>query len=85
MKESDIFEKIQSLIKQGVVIDCIAVNQAQNGYQEQVAIGDMPLITYTVEVMDVSLSNMLYAESCDSFKEALENGIKAAEKYLSKG
>lgn len=78
----DIFEKIESLAKQGIIVDCVAVNQIQNGYKEQVEDGSMPLITYTVEVMNNELSDMLYTESCDTFKEALESGVKATEDFF---
>jgi uncharacterized protein YjgD (DUF1641 family) len=77
----DIFEKIEDLLKKGIVIDCVAINQIDNGCQKQVNEGSMPLITYTVEVMNTSLE-VLYAESRNSFKDALVAGIKAANKLL---
>jgi hypothetical protein len=76
------FDKIERLAKKGIIIDCVAVNQIENGYQEQVSDGSMPLITYTVEVMTTSLE-LLYTESCDSFKEALEAGLKWAKRLES--
>jgi hypothetical protein len=78
----DIFERIQELNKIGIVIDCIAINQIDNGNEKGVKEGVFPLITYTVEVMDTSLGKMFYTESCDSFKEAIEAGVKFAEKLV---
>ena len=75
----DIFERIQALNKKGIIIDCIAVNQIDNGNEQGVKDGAFPLITYTVEVMDTSLGEMFYTESCDSFKEAIYSGVKFAE------
>ena len=77
----DIFKEIEELNQKGIVIDCVAINQINNGYQEQVNNGSMPLITFTVEVMDTSLE-LLYSESCCSLKEALDAGRKAAHKML---
>ena len=78
----DIFEQIESLREKGIVIDVVAVNQIENGYEEQVKAGSMPLITYTVEVLDTSLE-VLYAESCNNLKEALKAGVAAANKLLA--
>lgn len=74
----DIFAEIDKLAKKGIIIDCVAVNQIENGYEEQVKAGSIPLITYTVEVMNINLDDILYTESCDSYKDALIAGIKWA-------
>lgn len=74
----DIFDKINTLTKKGIIIDCVAINQIDNGYGERVEEGSMPLITYTVEVMDTNLE-ILYQESGNTFKQALEAGVKWAE------
>lgn len=81
----DIFDRLNELNKQGIIIDVVAINQIENGYQERVEAGDMPLVTYTVEVMNNSLDDMFYQESCHTFKEALEVGVKWAEGYNSEG
>lgn len=78
----DIFEQIENLANRGIIIDCVAVNQEQNGYGDQVKNGTMPLVTYTVEIMDTSLE-VLYAESCNNFKTALDAGLKAANKLVN--
>lgn len=75
----DIFEEIQKINEKGIIIDCVAVNQNENGHEDEVKEGILPLITYTVEVMDSSLSEILYTESCDSFKEAICVGVKFAK------
>jgi len=77
----DIFTRLENLSNKGIIIDVVAINQEENGYGLQVELGDVPLITYTVEVMNNKLDDMLYQESCDSFKEALEAGVKWAEGY----
>ena len=77
--EKDLFVRMEKLLDQGIIIDCVAVNQVENGYKDAVEAGDIPLVTYTVEVMNVNLDDMLFTEARDSFKEALECGIKAAE------
>lgn len=77
----DIFGRIESLKDKGIVIDCVAVNQKNNGNERQVNDGAMPLITYTVEVMDTYLE-IIYSESCNSFKEAVLTGIEFAEAYI---
>ena len=82
---NNIFTRIESLSTRGIIIDVVVVNQEENGYGLQVELGDVPLITYTVEVMNNKLDDMLYQESCDSFKEALEAGVKWAEGYNSEG
>ena len=74
----DIFKRIQKLNKKGIIIDCVAINQIDNGNKNDVEKDIIPIITYTVEVMDISLE-MLYTESFDSFKEAIEAGVKTAE------
>lgn len=79
----DIFERINNLAKKGIIIDVVAVNQIENRYQEQVKVRDMPLITYSVEVMNVDLDDVFHQESCKSLKEALEAGVKWAEGYNS--
>jgi hypothetical protein len=78
----DIFERIESLKDKGIVIDCVAVNQKNNGNERQVNDGAMPLITYTVEVMDTYLEIIYYSESCNSFKGAVLKGIEFAEAYI---
>lgn len=72
----------RTLSKKGIIIDCVAVNQIENGYGEQVKNGSMSVVTYTVEVMDNRL-DVIYQESCDTFKEALEAGVKWTEGYNS--
>lgn len=52
----------------------MVVSQIENSNKKDVENRDMPLITYTVEVMDATLSKILYTESCDSFKEAIYAG-----------
>jgi len=81
----DLFARIEKLAKKGIIIDVVAVNQIENGYQERVEAGDIPPVTYTVEVMNASLSGILYQESCDTFKEALETGIKKGESISQEG
>ncbi len=78
----DIFTRLENLSNKGIIIDVVAINQIENGYEEEVKLGNMPLITYTVEVMNTTLDNIIYQESCDSFKEALEVGIKWAEDII---
>ena len=75
----DIFERIQELNKKGIIVDCVAVSQIDNGNEEGVKNREFPLMTYTVEVMDESLGEIFYTESCDSFKEAIYVGVKFAE------
>lgn len=75
----DLFNRIKRLNEKGIIIDCVAVNQVKNGNGEDVENRSLSLITYTVEVMDSSLGEMYYTESCDSFKEAIETGVKFAE------
>lgn len=74
----DIFDRLQNLYNRGIIIDCVAVNQIDNGYDLEVEAGLTPLITYTVEVMYDDLE-IIYQESCDTFKEAILLGIKYAE------
>lgn len=62
----------------------MAVSQIENGNKKGIENGEFPLITYTVEVMNISLDDMLYTESCDTFKDAIEAGIKFAELNLTK-
>ncbi len=75
----DILKKVDQFKTKGIVIEIIAINQIENGLEEQVKNNIIPLITYTVEVMDESLSKVLYSESCDLFSEAVIAGIKYAE------
>jgi len=81
MNNIDIFTRIENLATKGIIIDVVAINQIENGYGERVEAGDMPLITYTVEVMDTSLGNMLYTESCNTLRETLGVGVKWAGMY----
>jgi hypothetical protein len=83
----DILTRLENLNNKGIIIDVVAVDQIENGHKEQILAGDIPLTTYTVEVMKETSHGLdiLYQESCDSFKEALEAGVKWAEGYNSKG
>ena len=78
---NDIFIRIENLNNKGIIIDVVAIDQIENGHKEQILAGDIPLTTYTVEVMKETAQglNMLYQESCDSFNEALKAGVKWAE------
>ena len=84
---NDIFIRLENLNNKGIIIDVVAIDQIENGHKEQILAGDIPLTTYTVEVMKETAQglDMLYQESGDSFKEALEAGVKWAEGYNSKG
>lgn len=75
----DILKKVDQLKEKGIVIEIVAINQIENGLEEQIKNNTIPLITYTVEVMDESLSKILYSESCNLFSEAVMAGIKYAE------
>lgn len=78
----DIFDRIQKLNQKGIIIDCVATDQIENGNRKGVENGEYPLVTYTVEVMNASLEKMLYTESCDSLKEAIYAGVIFAENKL---
>lgn len=84
---NDIFIRLENLNNKGIIIDVVAIDQIENGHKEQILAGDIPLTTYTVEVMKETAQglNMLYQESCDTFKKALEVGVKWAEGYNSEG
>jgi hypothetical protein len=84
---NDIFIRLENLNNKGIIIDVVAIDQIENGNKEQILAGDIPLTTYTVEVMKETAQglNMLYQESCDTFKKALEVGVKWAEGYNSEG
>jgi hypothetical protein len=78
----DILKKVDEFKKKGIIIEVNAIDQIENGMQEQVENGLMPLVTYTVNVMLFDMSNILYAESCDWFSEALLAGIKYTESII---
>lgn len=80
--EKNLFERHQALTEKGIIIMVNATNQISNGYEKQVNEGSMPLITFTVEVMDEKLEDMFYTISCDTFEEALTEGIQYAEQHL---
>ncbi len=84
---NNIFIKLENLSTRGIIIDVVAIDQIENGNKEQILAGDIPLTTYTVEVMKETAQglNMLYQESCDTFKKALEAGVKWAAGYNSEG
>lgn len=77
----DILTKIKKLESEGYIVDIIAMNQYENCVKH-VEEGIMPIVTYTFEVMNLDLSDIIYQESFNSFSEALEEGVKNFEKYL---
>lgn len=79
---ANIFEKIEELANKGYFIDYMIQNQIENGLEEWVEKGYIPLITYTVNVMRVNDGEYIYAESFDHLKECLEAGIKFVENTL---
>lgn len=85
MEDNLLFDRQETILKQGLVIDVIAMNQISNGNQKKVEKGIMPLITFTVNVMDITMEDVLFTISCDSFKEAFETGVEFAEQHLKKG
>lgn len=48
---NNIFTKLENLSTRGIIIDVVAIDQIENGNKEQILAGDIPLTTYTVEVM----------------------------------
>lgn len=80
--DNNLFARHESLISKGIIVSVVAINQISNGYEEQVKDGNMPLITFTCEVMDEALEDMLFTMSCDSFEEALREGIEYAEHHI---
>lgn len=80
----DIFDKIQSFANMGYTIDYMAVDQISNGHKKDVDAGHMPRITFTVVVTEIENDMQLYAESFDTVKDALDNGVRFLEKYKRK-
>ena len=78
----DLLKKVDEFKKKGIIIEVNAIDQIENGMQEQIKDGSMPLVTYTVNVMNSDMSDILYAESCDWFSEALMAGIRYANNII---
>ena len=80
--DKDLFTRHEALRQKGIIICVVAINQISNGNESLVKKGIMPKVTFTVEVTDESLEDLMYNISCDSFEEALQEGIEYAEKKL---
>ncbi|ADO60014.1 hypothetical protein [Paenibacillus polymyxa] len=80
--DKDLFTRHEALRQKGIIIGVVAINQISNGNESLVKKGMMPTVTFTVEVMDESLEDLIYNISCDSFEEALQEGVEYAEKNL---
>lgn len=72
----DIFEQLELILKNGYSIEYYSVNQISNGNEEAVKNKMIPLITYTVCVVNVNTEETIYTESCNSIKECLLKGIE---------
>ncbi|SFP17950.1 hypothetical protein [Salibacterium halotolerans] len=77
-----IFERIEHLRKQGVIIEVTARNQVENGNGKLVEEGHMPLITYTCSAMDKHFYDEIFAISADSFDEALVYVVGKVEENM---
>ncbi|QST02454.1 hypothetical protein IMZ31_23685 (plasmid) [Pontibacillus sp. ALD_SL1] len=70
----------EAVMEKGYVVSVIGMNQRSNGLGDRVDRGEIPLVTFTVEVTDVSMYDLYYSASHDTFKEALVDGLDYAEK-----
>lgn len=68
----------------GYILDVCPHNQIEEGYESEVLAGNRPLITYTATIQDKDLAEHLFAESCDSFVEAVESAIGFYRKEMKK-
>lgn len=75
----DIIDKIQFWAKNEIFIEYITIDQIVNGYGEQVEKGNMPPVTFTVNV--IKDGEYLHEMSFDDLREALEDGHKFALAY----
>lgn len=69
-------EILKEMNDNGYILEIAPHNQIQNGYRvEDVLSGELPLITYTATITDEELDHMLFAESHDTFVDAVESAI----------
>lgn len=68
---SQIAESEQFLRDNKMCLMINPINQIENGYEEQVAKGEMPLITYTAIIYDENIENIIADLSLDSLSEAI--------------
>lgn len=78
----DIFLKIEEIAKEGYFIDYMIHDAIEEGHRYMVEDGEIPLITYTVNVIRNSDCAYIYSESFDHLEECLNAGIKFMEDFI---
>lgn len=82
MSIEEILEEVEKITEQGYSIEYLPINQYDNGQKELVEAGEIPLVTYTLDVINMENGESIYSESFNHIQDCLRAGVKWVRENL---
>ncbi|MFC0903766.1 hypothetical protein ACFHWD_03560 [Clostridium sp. MT-14] len=85
MSIKNILEEVEKIAEQGYSIEYMPINQYDNGHKDEVNAGEIPLVTYTLDIINMENGESIYSKSFNHIQDCLRVGVKWVRENLQKG